>query len=145
MEMASAALNVQPVPVPVEHRAAPRFAAALVPAITGLRLSPHGIDAKLVNISATGVLAECGMRLKVGSAVTLSFGGTFEPSSVTARVVRCAVAAMSRDGGLLYHVGIAYDARIPLNEPSGTAKTKMIPEPMMPEAIPERVVIRNRW
>jgi hypothetical protein len=145
MDMASAALNVQPVPVPVEHRAAPRFAAALVPAITGLRLSPHGIDAKLVNISATGILAECGIRLKVGSALTLSFGGTFEPSSITARVVRCAVAAMSRDGGLLYHVGVHFDARIALNEPSGTAKTMTIPEATMPEATPERVAVRNRW
>jgi len=145
MEVASAALNAQPVPVPVEHRAAPRFAAALVPAITGLRLSPHGIEAKLVNISTTGCLAECGMRLKVGSAVTLSFGGTFEPSSATARIVRCAVAAMSHNGGLLYHVGIVFDARIALDEPSGTAKTKTIPEATMPAPTPDRIVVRNRW
>src|SRR5256712_14206071 len=101
MELASATLNTQSVPVdvPVELRSAPRFAAALVPSITGLRLSPHGIDAKLVNISATGLLAECGMRLKVGSAVALSFEGTFTPASTAARVVRCAVASMSSNGG----------------------------------------------
>ena len=145
MEMASAALSVQPVPVRVELRAAPRFAAALVPAITALRLSPHGIDAKLVNISATGLLAECGMRLKVGSAVALSFEGTFTPASTAARVVRCAVASMSSNGGLLYHVGVHFDAPIAFEEPSGTAKTKVTPEAAPPESAPVRVVVRNRW
>src|SRR5437899_11818599 len=114
--MASVALNAQPTPAdppPVENRTARRVAAALVPSITSLRLSPHGTDARLVNISATGLLAECGMRLKVGSAVTLSFEGKFEPSSAAARVVRCAVAAMGKGGGLLYHVGLHFNARIP--------------------------------
>jgi hypothetical protein len=147
MDIASAALNVEPTPPtpPVELRSAPRFAAALVPSITGLRLSPHGIDAKLVNISATGLLAECGMRLKVGSAVALSFEGTFTPASTAARVVRCAVASMSSNGGLLYHVGVHFDARIPLEDPSGTAKTKTIPEATPPESAPVHVVVRNRW
>src|SRR5207244_8575456 len=107
MELASAAVNAPSPPgaVPIENRSAPRLAAALVPSITGLRLSPHGIDAKLVNISATGLLAECGMRLKVGSAVALSFEGTFTPASTAARVVRCAVASRSSNGGLLDLVG----------------------------------------
>ena len=147
MEMASVALNAQPTPAdpPVENRAARRFAAALVPSITGLRLSPHGIDARLVNISATGLLAECGMRLKVGSAVALSLEGTFTPSSKAGRVVRCAVAAMSSNGGLLYHVGVHFDAPIALNEPTGVANTKTIPEPVPSEPAPVHVVVRNRW
>src|SRR5439155_17679752 len=142
MEMASVALNAQPTPAdpPVENRTARRFVAALVPSITGLRLSPHGIDAKLVNISATGLLAECGMRLKVGSAVALSFEGTFTLSSTAARVVRCAVAAMSSNGGLLYHVGVHFDAPIAVDEPTGVPKTKTIPDAAPSEPAPVRVV-----
>src|SRR5438445_11664524 len=113
MEMASVALNAQPTPAdpPVENRAARRFAAALVPSITGLRLSPHCIDARLVNISATGLLAECGMRLKVGSAVALSFEGTFTPASTAARVARCAEAAISINGARPSHSHVHIDAR----------------------------------
>jgi hypothetical protein len=145
MEIASAALNGQSTPAPVELRTAPRFAAALVPAITGLRLSPHGIDAKLVNISATGLLAECGMRLKVGSAVALTFEGTFSPSSAAARVVRCAVASMSSSGGLVYHVGVHFDAPLAFEEPTGMAKTKATPDVAPPDSTPVHVVVRNRW
>jgi hypothetical protein len=143
MEMAPSAPNA-PVPesAPVENRAAPRFAAALVPSIKGLRLSPHGIDARLVDISTTGLLAECGIRLKVGSAVTLSFGGTFKPSSAEGRVVRCAVAAMGHNGGLVYHVGVAFDAGIAL-EPTGMAK--IVSQAAPPESAPVRGVVRNRW
>jgi len=147
MELASAAVNAPSPPgaVPIENRSAPRLAAALVPSITGLRLSPHGIDAKLVNISATGLLAECGLRLKVGSAVALSFEGTFTLSSTAARVVRCAVAAMSSNGGLLYHVGVHFDAPIAVDEPTGVPKTKTIPDAAPSEPAPVRVVVRNRW
>ncbi len=118
-----------PLSPPVENRAAPRSAAALVPSVTGLHLSPHGADATLVNISATGLLAECRIRLKTGSTVTVSFEGTFEPSSAAGRVVRCSVATMSKNGGLLYHVGIAFDGRIALKKAAETEKT----------------VVRNRW
>ena len=127
---------------PVENRASTRFAAALVPTITNLRLSPHGTDAVLVNISETGLLAECGMRLKVGSAVTVSFEGTFQPSAAPGRVVRCAVAAMGKGGGLLYHVGIAFNAAIALDLAAGT------PEPMSaaaPDVPPVATTVSNRW
>ncbi len=126
---------------PVENRAAPRFLAAAVPSVTGLRLSPHGTDAMLVNISTTGLLAECGMRLKVGSAVTVSFEGTFQPSTAAGRVVRCAVAAMGKGGALLYHVGIAFIASIPLEAAAGA------PEPLeaAEESVPAQTVVCNRW
>jgi len=128
---------------PVENRAAPRFVAALVPSITGLRVSPHGTDATLVNISETGLLAECPVRLKVGGAVTMTFEGTFEPASVPARVIRCAVAAMGKGGSLLYHVALSFDSRIPLG--TGAAPTSSKPEPMTAEAVPVHAVVRNRW
>ena len=126
---------------PVENRAAPRFAAAAVPSVTNLRLSPHGTDATLVNISATGLLAECPMRLKVGSAVTVSFEGTFQPSAAAGRVVRCAVAAMGKGGSLLYHVGIGFNASIPLDAVVGA------PEPVAAaaESAPAHAAVCNRW
>ena len=55
-----------------ENRDAPRRPASAVPSITGLRISPHGVDATLVNISESGVLAECGERLKPGDTVRVA-------------------------------------------------------------------------
>jgi hypothetical protein len=112
-----------------------------VPAITGLRFSPHGVEATLINISTSGILVECGERLKAGSAVTVVFEGTFSPRTAEGRVARNSVSAMGRDGRLRYHVGLAFTKEIPL-------------EPFEPEAAP-RVgehapvdapkVVRNRW
>ena len=62
-------------------RGAPRRAAHELPSITGLRISPPGLDATLVNISISGLLAECRERLKAGRAVSVVFEGTFEPPS----------------------------------------------------------------
>jgi hypothetical protein len=120
-----------------------RLAAALVPSITGLRLSPHGAEATLVNISTTGLLAECDIRLKVGSPLTVLFEGAFKPTSASGRVVRCAVAAMGKNGRLLYHVGVAFDNPIPLAEATATPKTEReVPSPG-PASV--RAVVRNRW
>jgi hypothetical protein len=99
-------------PPAIEHRDATRYPASDVPSIKGLRLSPHGAEARLVNISVTGILAECTVRLKVGSAVTVLFEGGFHPISAAGRVARCQVSAMGRDGVLRYHVGIAFNAPI---------------------------------
>jgi hypothetical protein len=104
------------VAVEVEHRYAPRRLASQVPSIKGLRLSPHGADAVLVNISNSGLLAECTVRLKTGSVVLVLFDGTFSPTSVASRVVRCAVSAMGSDGVLRYHVGIAFDFPMALDD-----------------------------
>ena len=106
-----------PAPVRTEDlREAPRRAAREVPSITGLRISPPGVDATLVNISPSGLLAECSERLKAGRAVSVVFEGTFEPRSVEARVARCAVSSMGNDGRLRYHVGIAFANPIRLDD-----------------------------
>src|SRR5262249_16455174 len=97
-----------------ENRSAPRRSGAAIPSITGLRISPHGVEAKLVNISETGVLAECGERLKPGSAVTVVFEGTFTPRTMEGRVARNSLASMGPDGRLRYHVGIAFAKPISL-------------------------------
>jgi len=112
-----------------ELRSSTRFPASAVPAITGLRISPHGVEATLVNISETGVLAECGERLKPGSAVTVVFEGTFVPRSMEGRVARNSVSSMGRDGRLRYHVGISFGRAIDLG---------IVPEPPpAPEPVPE--------
>ena len=94
-----------------EHSAAPRRPASAVPSIKGLRISPPGFKATLVDISASGLLAEWGVALKIGQAVTVDFEGTFSPPSLGAQVVRSAVASMT-SGGVRYYVGLAFTAPI---------------------------------
>jgi hypothetical protein len=97
-----------------DNRTSSRRPATAVPGITGLRISPHGVEATLVNISETGVLAECGERLKPGSNVTVVFEGTFQPRTMEGRVARNSVSSMGADGRLRYHVGIAFARPIEL-------------------------------
>ena len=94
-----------------EQPAAPRRPGSAVPSIKGLRISPPGFKATLVDISASGLLAEWGVALKIGQAVTVNFEGTFSPQSLGAQVVRSAVASMT-SGGVRYHVGLAFTAPI---------------------------------
>ena len=90
-----------------EFRSAPRHPASAVRSISGLRLLPPGVDAKLVNISATGLLADCSERIAPGSLVTVVFAGSFVPQTLEGRVARNTVAAMGSGGRLRYHVGLA--------------------------------------
>lgn len=129
----------------VEARSAPRLQASLVPSITGVRLSPHGADATLLNISASGVLVECTSRFRLGTAVTVVFDGTFSSSSVEGRVARSSVATMDKNGVLRYHIGIAFNSRIALEEPPATAnrQPETVPQPQVATLVP--AVIGNRW
>ena len=138
--------------VAVEKRHAPRLLASQVPSITGLRLSPHGAGATLVNISGSGLLAECTVRLKTGSAVTVLFEGDFSPASVASRVARCAVSAMGSDGLLRYHIGIAFIAPIAVDdglarEPAPAEKPPALAESgaPTPASTPVPTGVRNRW
>ena len=105
---------VRPEP-PQEHSSAPRQPASAVPSIKGLRISPPGFKATLIDISPSGLLAEWGVALKIGQAVTVDFEGTFSPQSIAAHVVRSAVASMT-SGGVRYHVGLAFTAPIALED-----------------------------
>jgi hypothetical protein len=131
-----------------EKRSAPRVPASLVPSITGLRLSPHGAEAKLVDISTTGLLAECTSRLKVGSSVAVLFEGQFTIASIVGRIARCSVAAMGKDGVLRYHVGISFNKPIALDVPVPAAaavpSTTAVPVDVA-AAAPAPAVVRNRW
>jgi hypothetical protein len=119
-----------------------RRAAAAMPNITGIQLLPHGMEASLVNISTTGLLAQSAARLPVGSAVKIVFAGGFVPTSVQGRVARCEVAAMGRDGLLRYHLAIEFDGVISLD-----VETQQNPATPAVNAPPPTVTpaAKNRW
>lgn len=141
---------------------APRVPASDIPSITGLRFSPHGADAKLVNISTSGLLAECALRLKVGSTVSIQFEGTFLSTAVPGRIARCEVSTM-KSGTLMYHIGIDFNAPIDLGDAqpaAAAAEVKRAPAPVetmrpravgpvavgpVPVAPPAPPAVRNRW
>jgi hypothetical protein len=104
-------------PDQAESRSAARRDASLFPSITGLRIKPGGADAVLINISESGLLAECSERMKTGSVVTVIFLGGFTPPQLEGRVARHCVASMGKDGRLRYHVGIQFVSSIVLDVP----------------------------
>jgi hypothetical protein len=95
-----------------ENRGSPRRPASAVPSITALTLS--GAQATLINISATGLLAECKAPLKNGTSVKVALEGTFALPSIEGRVVRTSVVSMTASG-LLYCVAISFRASIDLD------------------------------
>jgi hypothetical protein len=97
-------------------RAAQRLPASAVPAITGLRI--QGQKATLINISETGLLAECGERQMPGNRLTVMVECAFAPATMRCRVTRTSVAALGSDGKLRYHVGVQFDSRITLDVPA---------------------------
>ena len=92
-----------------------RRSASAVPSITGIRISPPGFRATLVNISASGLLAEWGLPLTIGQAVTVALEGTIAPQSVGAIVVRSSIASMTSTG-LRYQVALAFTAPIDIED-----------------------------
>ena len=144
----------------VEARKAPRLPASAVPSIKGVRLSPHGTEATLLNISASGALVECASRIRLGTTVTTIFDGTFSPSTIEGRVARSSVANVSKKGVLQYHIGIAFNSPIAVGAPIavGTpiavepAPAAANPQPEAAEttsqavkATPVPPVVSNRW
>ena len=123
-----------------------------MPSITGVRLKPFGADATLLNLSASGVLVECLKRLRLGTAVTVVFDGTFPTSTIEGQVARSSVANVGQNGVLRYHVGIAFRNPMALE----AALEKLTPvtaaapveneakaAPVAPSAAPVPLV--NRW
>ncbi len=99
-----------------EQRSAARIPADRVPSIQAVRISPGDSICALVNISTSGLLVECTSKPRPGSAVTMTFVGTFTPATVKGRVARTIVASLGKDGVLHYMVGIAFDQPIELDE-----------------------------
>jgi hypothetical protein len=132
-----------------DQLASPRHPASRVPEITGVRLTPSGGDATLVNISSSGVLVECGTKVMPKSPVTVSFKGTFTPAFVDGHVVRCSVARIDKESALRYHVGIAFNhtilfdaERTPVQHDPPSVNSPSLPVPVRPAVLQE---VRNRW
>jgi hypothetical protein len=128
-----------------EHSRAARRPASAVPSIKALRISPPGFRATLVNISASGLLAEWGLPLKTGQAVTVAFEGTIPPQSVGAQVIRVSIASMTT-AGLRYYVGLAFTAPITFEEqaPPATGAAKAPAPAAIADPAPLDDVV-NRW
>ena len=129
----------------VEEGGTRRLNASLVPSITGVRLSPHGGETSLINISSSGVLVRSNTRLVPGTGVTVVFDGTFSPSSVVSRVARCSVTHIDSQGVLFYDVGIVFKEQITLED--GLVATQPRPEPEHQPLETQAVstVRMNRW
>ena len=133
---------------------APRMPASLLPAIAVVRILPDDVVARLVNISASGMLVECQNRLKPGSAVTILFGGSFRPEAVKSRVARASVSGIGADGALRYHIGIAFVTPIELPAPvtphhDAAAPLRLAaavgPAAPVGPAARQHETLRNRW
>jgi hypothetical protein len=128
----------------IENRRSPRRAASVVPSITGVRLSPVGGEAVLVNISATGVLVRCMTRLRPETAVNVVFEGGFSPGSVPGRIVRSVVAQIDSSGKLWFDLGITFRKAIAFDDVPGPVEAP-VPAPA-PQAAPVVTVpLVNRW
>jgi hypothetical protein len=126
-----------------DHRGAPRQPSSAIPSITGLTLSPYGAEATLVNISATGLLAECRMPLKIGNFVKVLFEGALAPQPVAGRVVRICVASMA-SSGVRYNIGIAFKDPIGLDL-AAPAQGDSKPAPVAAADSQEPSDLVNRW
>jgi PilZ domain len=113
-----------------------------MPSITGLRISPPGIGATLVDISTNGLLAESEVAPRIGQAVEVTFEGTFSPAAVEGQVVRSAIAAMA-PGGIRYHVAVAFTTPIAL-DPQPDASDEVSAAPAI-VTDPQPDDIFNRW
>jgi PilZ domain-containing protein len=128
-----------------DHRGTPRRLASAVPSISGLTLSPYGAAATLVNISASGLLAESGVPLKIGNFVKVIFEGTFAQPSVEGRVVRICVASMAPTG-VRYHIGVAFKISIDLeSEAAPQSRADSRPATAAVADPPQSPVLVNRW
>jgi hypothetical protein len=79
-----------------------------------VRMSPGG-PAELLNVSETGLLVEGKTRLSTGAKVLVTLTGR-EAKRLHARVVRCQVCAIHRDGTMTYQTALALDEPAGLEE-----------------------------
>jgi hypothetical protein len=126
-----------------ENRRSPRKSASLVPSITGVRLSPVGGEAVLVNISATGILARCPTRVRPETAVNVLFEGGFSPAVVPSRIVYCVVAQIDGSGKLWFDLGIAFRQTIELGDAPAPFEAAAIVPPT--DTAPSSSLAVNRW
>jgi hypothetical protein len=134
--------------LPPGEGAAPRIKASGVRSITGVRISPGDVSARLVNISWSGALVECEQRFKPGTGVSVHFEGTFQPAQVPSRVARANVSGIGPTGALSYQIGLAFATPITLPDPPSHGEAPAVPSwPAAPAAeyAPSCSALRNRW
>ena len=76
------------------------------------------------------------------------FDGTFTPSSVASRVTRCQVSGIATDGSLRFHLGMAFDSRLALDDDDKAAVREpavMASVPPVTDAAARPALLRNRW
>ena len=102
-----------PVQEAIERRTAPRLARDAVPGIGSVTLHPRE-PAELLNISSTGLLVSCTLRLLPNSTARFVLRGFDEEVVVTGRVVRSQVLSVGGDEGVTYETAIRSDCTLDL-------------------------------
>ena len=102
-----------PVQETVERRTAPRLPRHKVPGIGSITLHPRE-PAELLNISSTGLLVSCMLRLLPDSTAKFVLRGFDEEVVVTGRVVRSQVLSVGGDKGIAYETAIHCDSTLDL-------------------------------
>jgi hypothetical protein len=108
----------------LERRRAPRRVPEAGEPLSRARLRT-GRELAVVDVSSHGVLAEGSTRLLPGTHVDVHVTGAQGRVLVRARVVRCAVCAVSADA-IRYRGALAFDAAVELGVPPAARRE---PEP----------------
>ncbi len=133
-EVEAAPAQSRPVPTH-DRRRAPRLGRDAVPGIGSVTLYPRD-PAKLLNISATGLLVSCSRRLLPDSSAKFVLRSSDQDLIVTGRVVRSQVVAISGERGVAYETAIHTDAEVDLQR-YGAAE---LPELESNRRVHERIV-----
>jgi hypothetical protein len=87
-----------------------RWETADVPWLSAVKL-PWGLEVKLLNISKSGLLVESGSKLDPGSTTTFHLSGSNKDLTVSARIVRSQVGAVT-SRGVKYLAAALFDKTI---------------------------------
>jgi CheY-like chemotaxis protein len=91
--------------------------------------TPIGLDARVINVSRSGILIETGSKLPHGSIASVHLSGMGTSLMVPAHVVRSEVASVEV-GGVKYWIAAAFNGRLdPLPEDSVQAASAALPVP----------------
>jgi PilZ domain len=96
-----------------ERRDAVRHDAHVIDGPTVCRVNP-GDEVRLINISSVGALVESAFPLWPGRSLQLHVQGRSRRTAIEARVVRCAVIAVTASRGVRFAAGLAFSRRLDL-------------------------------
>jgi hypothetical protein len=90
-----------------ERRLQARFAS---PSVARMRATLRpGNAASLVNVSSSGALVHAARPLRPGARVHLQLGAGAQSVPITARVLRCSIAAINASDGVVYSGALKFD------------------------------------